>query len=113
MKYFFVAILLVLWVGPAGARMANLITGNDIHEMCGAEGNYAQGACMGFIIGVERSLEGAKRGMNGLVFCRAKGVNNGQTIDVVKRWLKNNPSKRHFTAPSVIAGALSDAFPCK
>jgi hypothetical protein len=40
-------------------------------------------------------------------------VTVGQLMDVVKLWLEKNPGKRHFSAPSLVAAALSEAFPCQ
>ena len=45
--------------------------------------------------------------------CFSSGIAVGQTRDVVVKWLKANPQERNLAAHSLVALALSKAFPCR
>lgn len=46
-------------------------------------------------------------------FCPPSGVTHGQTIDIVKSYLEENPKIRHKPSGVLINQALKDAYPCK
>jgi Rap1a immunity proteins len=106
-----VAVALSVLIG-AGAWDAML--GNDLHENCKAgprsKGHdtmsaFKTGACVGYVMGVASSLEGS-------AFCFPAGVEKGQIVDVIKRWLEDHPELRHYAASSLITSALKERFPC-
>jgi hypothetical protein len=33
-------------------------------------------------------------------------------VDVVRLWLRDHPENRHYGAPSIVAQALKEKFPC-
>ena len=106
------ALLAVLGV-PDTARGA-FIDGNTLHTRCNSpEDVYDKASCLWFVIGVADAIGGPNKGYQGRTFCHPSSVLTGQLRDVVKKWLNENPQLRHFTAVSLTAKALSEAFPCK
>ena len=71
------------------------------------------GFCTGYIEAVVDSLKGADRGVNGFVFCPPGNATIKQLRNGVRSSLEANPQHLHFTAASLVAKALSEAFPCK
>jgi hypothetical protein len=103
MKRIILAALVSLVVsGPAMSEQ----DGNYLYSKCSDPENTHVGYCLGYIEGVVDIYRGSK-------FYLERNVTLGQAQDIVKRWLANNPQYRHYGAPSLIAGALSQAFPCK
>ena len=45
--------------------------------------------------------------------CYTEGVSYEQFAAVVKRWLEDHPGAWHMKAPSLVAEALAEAFPCE
>jgi len=43
----------------------------------------------------------------------ARSIAGKQLVEVVIKYLKNNPENRQFTAASLIEAALYRTFPCK
>lgn len=97
---------LCLW-SPALAGSFN--NGNELHTRC-SENGFAEGYCFGYIAGISDVLSNAAIG--DFNACQPKDVTVQQVVDVVKKYLKENPQDRHFTANSLVAYALSEAFPC-
>src|SRR3954470_23400043 len=114
MKSLIIASMLVLF--PLLCRADNgqrvqFLSGNDLLSMC--EGEISKRLiCEGYIIAVSDVLTANK--INGFEVCGPIGpdVNSGQLIDIVRLYLKNNPSERDTMADGLVAAALRDAFPC-
>ncbi len=86
-----------------GSAHAAFYTGNDLWERL--NGTEAQKLiALGYIGGVADSLDSR-------IVCMPS-VSLGQTRDVVKQYLENNPSVRHFSADSLIQNVLSSMWPC-
>lgn len=102
-------VLMLLFASPV---RADFLDGNKLHETCNKETDFSfQGFCHGYIIAVADVMDDGQV-MFGFKVCTPEGVKAPQLIDVVKRWLANNPQDRHYAADSLIAGALDEAFPC-
>lgn len=72
-----------------------------------AETNYYSiGQDFGYVTGVTDSFDG-------IFFCTGPNVTKGQLLDIVGKYLKENPEKRADPANKLIVEALSKAFPCK
>ena len=90
---------------------ANFETGNGLLALCDANDNYGMAMCRGYIIGISDALNGNP--VDEWKACiPVGGVIASQTQDIVIKWLRANPEKRHFAAPGLVAYALSQAFPC-
>jgi hypothetical protein len=71
---------------------------------------FESGFSYGYISAVSDSLY--KSRIAGFQMCLPKEVELGQLIDVVKIFLDTHPNLLHFTASSLVAKALQDAYPC-
>ena len=80
--------------------------GNKLYENMRSNNGYLQGAAMGYVIGVTDAL-------HGITHCTPAGVTAGQIYDMVKQYLEENPSFRHFTGDFLINRVLNRAWPCE
>ena len=84
--------------------------GNEHYEQCQhmTKENFNPlyaGYCTGYVLGVLDTLQQQ-------VLCVPVGVTRGQLTDIVRRWLRDNPDKRHASAHYLVAAALKEKFPC-
>ena len=66
--------------------------------------------CFGYIQGVSDTLavSGQKKG----IYCLPSEVTMGQMMEVVVKYLKDNPGTRHEHSATLIRAAFHDAWPC-
>lgn len=109
-----VALALLLY-GPKSAVAYNaFFSGNNLLELCNDPS--MEGACLEYVAGVADVLsilveDGSS--LNGFRPCvPVAGVKVSQLSDIVVRYLRTHPEERHLTAASLVAKALSLAFPC-
>ena len=105
--------MVALLFGLASPALAT--TGNELYGYCndnqGGAG-FNLGLCNGYILGVVETTRGAERGRGGITFCPPSGVTIQQSWDIAKKFLTSRPELRHFSAPLIIAKALSEVWPC-
>ena len=99
-------IITLLFASPVRAEF---IDGNTLHERCSGDDIYKL-YCMGYSAAVTDVME--KNTIYGWSACVSKNVTAAQVADFVTSWLDSHPEKRHYTAPSLVAQALAEAFPC-
>ncbi len=104
------AVLVVGMAGPAGAATM-FKSGNRLLALCQGNNTPEQNVCLGYLQGVADVL--GEDSVGGWRACIPLNVTVAQVEDIVVPWLKANPSKRHYTASSLVALALEKAFPCK
>lgn len=93
-----------------------MLAGNELHEICKSG---MDAACDYYIMG---SAEGLSL-MNLIAsdvakdvkqtICLPSGVTNRRLIDIVKKYVQDNPKKRNQPASGLVFLALTDIFPCK
>jgi|SRR5690606_33784479 len=114
-----IAILLVMLSHNAYAITGNelyaLITSNDPSEylegMRFIQGSSGAESYFHYLEGILSAEE--KRSPDLLRYaCVPSNVTNGQAVDVVKKYLQDNPSKRNFDASQLTHFALIQAWPC-
>ena len=103
----------VLVVGMAGPAAAVFLSGNHFQDanqlLAKCQGDIIKHAvCLDYVEGVVDTLV-KFRGRT----CIPPSVIAKQVMDITVAWIKANPSKRHFSASTVVVIALSEAFPCK
>ena len=93
----------------ASVSTASAVTAGKLNEWCleSDTSRFFEGICGGYIIA------GSDFSELGKGFCRPSGVLPRQVIDIVKKWLVENPSAHHLPALFTIAEALKKPFPCK
>ena len=95
--------IIILAALACGAAHAEFYSGNDLWErLNGTEGQKY--LALGYVAGVSDAL-------NNRVICMPSAT-MGQTRDIVKQYLENNPSLRHYSADSLIYNALAPVWPC-
>jgi hypothetical protein len=100
MKKLLVSLLFV----PAVAN-AEFMSGNQLlSDMKGSDMN--QMLALGYIMGVSDTF-------TTITICPPANVTAGQVQDIVRQHLEANPSKRHFTADSLIKNKLEEIWPCR
>lgn len=96
---------------PALASITD--TGNEFYTECrrafDEPGKPMEfGICLGFLQGVlyrEQFLTGSK-------ICTPKNATNGQLMDVVLAYLRDNPKNRNLPPMLLILIAFAEAYPC-
>jgi ABC-type proline/glycine betaine transport system substrate-binding protein len=63
------------------------------------------GVAFGYVLGVHDTLAGS-------VICSGDNVTQGQVIDVVLKFMRQNPEILDRSADQVVAAALKSAWPC-
>jgi hypothetical protein len=87
---------------------AAFIGGNQLNEDCTSASRFDQGFCAGYIIAVADMAQGLKS----IDVCLPKDVVIQQAVDVIKKYLADNPAARHYSAYTIVIAALNAAFPC-
>lgn len=94
---------------------ADFLSGNDLYSKCTTSiMNDVQ--CMGYVEGVSDAvaLETSIGGdLFGWTACIPAEATASQVRDVVVKYLKSHPELRHLGAPSLVASAIGEAFPCR
>jgi hypothetical protein len=95
--------LLILTAFTCGMAHAEFYTGNDLLERLNGT-DVQRNIALGYVGGVADAL-------NNRIICMPSAT-LGQTRDIVKQYLENNPSIRHYSADSLIQSVLSSTWPC-
>lgn len=112
-RYLFPLVFLILTSTRAFAS-----DGNELYRMC-QENSSLNSPCLGYIVGVVEGLNT----MNSIAvskykptaqmeFCLPEHATYTQLVDVVKKYLIENPAERHEEASILIFFALQNIFPC-
>lgn len=103
------ALAVACCIAPAEASYWH--DGNKLQSYC--EGDIAARVHgMNFVIGFDDGNTFNASTSNPKGYCTPNGVTGRQMIDIVCKYLSENPQKRHETGASLTYSALSDAFPC-
>lgn len=92
----------------------DMFTGNGFLQNCSqtltSENGFRLGVCFGWLMGF-LDQDGLKPA-NQRYICRPVDAPNRQLMDVVLKYLRENPEKRHWPIPMLAQNALVGAFPC-
>lgn len=111
MKYAFLLAALL-----SGNAWAEFMTGNDLLRL--AEANNRVTSRTASDADYQDSsqffgyLQGAFDANRNLV-CPPSGFTTGQLSEIVKKFIRNNPEKLHFTGDVIVLLAMSESFTCK
>ena len=94
---------------PVAGAVADYMDGNKLLDICN-KGDGGELFCGGYVTAV---ADLTRFEVWGYRVCTGSDVTVKQIKDVVVLHLQKYPEKRHFEATSIVAQALSEAFPCK
>ncbi|WP_416832988.1 MAG: Rap1a/Tai family immunity protein [Erythrobacter sp.] len=119
------AVAAMLQPNSASAQSSFLATGNDFMETCGSSEELESLVCLGYVRGYvtghisgtlnARSFQQTWTPDAPLVtdtFCLPDGFNYQQVVDVILRFLEENPAIRHEPLGLLIHLAMRQNFPC-
>lgn len=89
---------------PAMAS-AEYMSGNMLYQRMTSTESFERAMALGYVLGV------SDVGQN-VTHCSGSQVTSGQTRDVVKQYLEQNPAFRDMSADVLVVAALGQAFPC-
>jgi hypothetical protein len=85
---------------------AAIYSGNLLVGHCEPDdATFTDGLCYGYVYGVYDVIEGARA-------CAPDVVTGKQLVNIVRKYLKENPENLHHNAASLVTFALAQAFPC-
>lgn len=90
----------------------SMATGNGLLANCtGPNGSFGSGLCLGFITGaVDRDELAQMMNSPDASLCPMPRVSIVQIQEVVVRYLRDHPEKRHFHGANLVMTALRKAF---
>lgn len=104
-------------------------SGNNFVEICSAidkdparanEADFSKiGTCLGFMSGLRDGIEMSitivkhdEGSLQDLGVCLPDGVETGQIVHVVMKYIKENPERAHIRSAMLYVEANAKAFPC-
>lgn len=87
---------------------ATYFSGNTINEWMESEAKgqrYSTSLLLGYVAGVVDATDT-------ILFCLPSGVTAGQSVAIVKKYVKEHPEHWNSSGSAIVATALSGAFPC-
>lgn len=107
LKKLLVMLAALIFAAPVSAHFMD---GNWVHGICQVgldEQRFAE--CPRYISGV---MDGGEA-VNNKLYCWPEEARLGQAVDIVKKWLEENPALRTMSGGSIVVSALKEAFPTK
>jgi hypothetical protein len=109
----YLAVMLIADIGilqrPAVAAR-EFYSGNQIYEFCTTVAE--QTACFAYVMAIADAMADGNK-VSGWSACIPIEVTGQQAVDIVVQSFRRNVATRHYGAASLIARALSEAFPCR
>ena len=114
------ALALMLLSSPASAAFSGSVLKwycESYPDEAGTSAGVQAGVCFGYTVGVVDVLGIDVPGIDrqkigGWSACLPEAVTNSQAVEVTKKFLNDHPALLHLEAQSLVAMALSNAFPC-
>ena len=98
--------LAALLLALALPAQAYFMDGNALLERMEDPGTVKPMVALGFVMGVADAYDGVE-------ICIPETVQARQPHDVVKKWLRDNPERRHLPAGIIVYVVLKNVWPCK
>ena len=116
MKFIQLIFKTLLLTFPFSLYTAELSTyegGNTLYEKIKSGNLYEKGVALGYVVGVyDAYVQEQHWDKQNHYICMNNQVTKGQILDVVEKYLNENPASRHQTAAGLVLNALSISFPC-
>jgi hypothetical protein len=108
MKRIILIAAIALGACPGVTLAEDIFDGNELLQQCQHNGMWGDGFCTEIAWGMAAALQAPDTHMA----CMAPNVKSGQLRDVVVKYLRDHPEKRHLGAANLVSLALQGAFPC-
>jgi hypothetical protein len=95
------------------------MTGNQLHQMCISQDLVMKASCFSLIAGFSYGVNAAQIQSENLnknykpTVCLPDGYQNRQAVDLVKKFLDENPQHRHHQVDPLMMAVMQSVFPCK
>jgi hypothetical protein len=109
---FGLVIALPACAGAAEVYAPVFMTGNDLLACCQSSNWQQRSQCVGYIKGVKDTMT-LTRTLSGMEPCPPEHVVEKQIEDIVVKALIANPTQRDVAAPTLVIGAIADAWHCR
>lgn len=95
-------------------------SGNQLRDYCSKYTDSApttppdawrSGLCSSYVVAISDVMD--KNAVDNLRACIPRGNTQGQIVKIAIKHLREHPEQLHSSAYSLVAVALSEAFPCK
>lgn len=97
----------LLLAGPAWGQDASVgWNGNRLHDICNSSAGPS--ACLGYVAGAFEASVSVGR----YKYCFGSGATYMQMVDVVRKFLVENPQHRNMPGPDIVILSLMTHFPC-
>lgn len=96
----------------AAVLNGNFANGNTLYATCTGS-DLDQVACRNYVMGAIDMMTFYEGIAKPRVICLPIGFTAEQGKDIVLKYLRDHPEKRHYAAGSLIVGALMADFVCK
>lgn len=94
------------------AKAQDVHSANHLLRTCTPADDIGYLACVRYISGYARGFGHANVLSASPLACMPAGIENGQIVEVVLKYIRSKPEKWHNNADAFIFLALVDAFPC-
>lgn len=92
-----------------GSVSHTFFLGKEVYENCSLPANKAE--CIAYFMGATDAMGGSEAPY-GWRICILMGVTGDVVMSVIMEHMRTHPEERDGSAASIIAKALSQAFPC-
>ena len=107
MKTLFISAFLALTMLASTAEAQPMYqNGNELHKDLYDSSTSSNMFALGYIVGVTDALLGT-------TLCISPNVSQGQLMDVVKKFMNDNPQVRNLPAAVIVFAALDQYWPCE
>ena len=108
-KSIIAALALTFLATPASSQ--SFIGAERLFNACSQkQPSWEDGFCTGFVIAIADTME--TTALHGWSACIPTDATVGHLQQIVSVWLKNNEQDHKYSANSIVAEALSKAYPC-
>lgn len=121
-------VLFCVWLASALAYsqdspdiMAEITTGNGFLRVCsdlGEKTPMASSYCMGYLSGLTDGMAVIKVASGYRAYCIPQkdgryAPTNGQLLDILLKYIRENPQIRHQSTSALFFKAMREAYPCR
>ncbi len=101
-------IALALAAQPTTYISVSSVTGGMLAEMCRVDNGLKMDGCAAYILGAADALQ-----VDGATCRPVSEAATAQTLEIVRRYIRDNPKNWGWSAIALVREPLRTAFPCR